>query len=175
MGSSQDKGVGVCRDGIMGYVMPFSKPLAKYNSTVLFVLIFNNLLSAAIWSNLWHAHVSGFVASNKPCPLTFFKNRKGFLCQSKLSFFRRTRLHWNSSRIFGGEKPMEAELYLSVCVIHIAKNLKDFVVSPSYPFLDRRDRIGILQEFLSGKNRWKQRYDLYRVELSLLISYSDFP
>ena len=39
MGSSQDKGVGVCRDGIMGYVMPFSKPLAKYNSTVLFVLI----------------------------------------------------------------------------------------------------------------------------------------
>ena len=60
MGSSQDKGVGVCRDGIMGYVMPFSKPLAKYNSTVLFVLIFNNLLSAAIWSNLWHAHVSGF-------------------------------------------------------------------------------------------------------------------
>ena len=41
--------------------MPFSKPLAKYNSTVLFVLIFNNLLSAAIWSNLWHAHVSGFV------------------------------------------------------------------------------------------------------------------
>ena len=48
MGSSQDKGVGVCRDGIMGYVMPFSKPLAKYNSTVLFVLIFNYLLSAVI-------------------------------------------------------------------------------------------------------------------------------
>ena len=99
---------------------------------------------------------------------------RGFLCQSKLSFFRRTRLHWNSSRIFGGEKPMEAELYLSVCVIHTAKNLKDSVVSPSYPFLDRRDRIGILQEFLSGKNRWKQKYDSYRVELSLLISYS-FP
>ena len=70
---------------------------------------------------------------------------------------------------------MEAELYLSVCVIHTAKNLKDSVVSPSYPFLDRRDRIGILQEFLSGKNRWKQKYDSYRVELSLLISYSDFP
>ena len=52
MGSSQDKGVGVCRDGIMGSVMPFSKPLAKYNSTVLFVLISNYLLSAAIWSNL---------------------------------------------------------------------------------------------------------------------------
>ena len=64
MGSSQDKGVGVCRDGIMGYVMPFSKPLAKYNSTVLFVLIFNYLLSAAIWSNLCAMRMyqdSGFV------------------------------------------------------------------------------------------------------------------
>ena len=48
MGSSQDKGVGVCRDGIMGCVMPFSKPLAKYNSTVLFELVFNYLLSAVI-------------------------------------------------------------------------------------------------------------------------------
>ena len=111
MGSSQDKGVGVCRDGIMGYVMPFSKPLAKYNSTVLFVLIFNYLLSAAIWSNLWHAHVSGFVVQA-----------------------------------------------ISNALRHSLKIVKDSSVSQSYHFSDRRDCIGILQEFSVGKNRWKQNY-----------------
>lgn len=113
----------------MGYVMPFSKPLAKHNSTVLFVLIFNYLLSAAIWSNFMrNAHVSGFricSSSNEPCPSTFFKNLKGFLCQSKLSFFRQTRLHWNSSRIFAGEKPMEAELLISMCDSY-SKKFKGF-------------------------------------------------
>ena len=41
---------------------------------------------------------------------SYSKKFKGFRCQSQLSFFEKTRSHWNSSRISVGEEPMEAEV-----------------------------------------------------------------